>query len=303
MATANEVITYIRRRTGGDAKSFDESLALDCIDQALRNLSSEYDWSFFRVEEDLNTVPAYTTGTVSVNHLSASVTGSGTSWAANVAAGDMITFGDGRCYLISVVGGNTSLTLSAPYVSDSAANLSGASYTIVRRDYAPAQTVKWIKMLIDRRGVNQLVEIPMGVMEGLWRNGFWQGNPARWSLVNASANARKIRLWPGPQSTVYPLTVVYQRKPTEVNPASLDSDLDWPKYENVLLTAAWYEATLLPTGRQYMAAAQAAFVAAKTLAMSEERGMLAMQQVGAGRFASSGGGRVIKFTSTGASYS
>lgn len=57
---------------------------------------------------------AYSTGTVSVTNNSTTVTGSGTLWAANLVAGMYILLG-GIWYPISVVGGNTTLTLSIPF--------------------------------------------------------------------------------------------------------------------------------------------------------------------------------------------
>jgi len=72
----------------------------------------------------------YKTGTVSVTNGSATVTGSGTLFSANVAAGDLFTIvGDNAWYEVASVASNTSLTLSANYAGTTG---SGKSYAISR---------------------------------------------------------------------------------------------------------------------------------------------------------------------------
>lgn len=73
----------------------------------------------------------YSTGTVSVTQGSATVTGSGTSWSANVDAGMLLRVAGGQVYVVKSVGGNTSLTLDRPYLGAAAA---GQAYTLKRLD-------------------------------------------------------------------------------------------------------------------------------------------------------------------------
>ena len=68
----------------------------------------------------------YNTGTISINHNTAIVTGTGTAWLANVNAGDYISLDD-VLYQIASVDSDTQLTLKDTYFG---ANLSGASYGI-----------------------------------------------------------------------------------------------------------------------------------------------------------------------------
>ena len=77
--------------------------------------------------------PRYATGTVSVTNASATVTGSGTSWTANLKAGDLIHVGDAAqtdptatWYEVETVDSNTQVTLTAAYQG---ATASGAAYT------------------------------------------------------------------------------------------------------------------------------------------------------------------------------
>ena len=70
----------------------------------------------------------YKTGTASVTNGSATVTGSGTLWLANVSAGDSFTIaGTGVVYDVASVNSNTSITLSVAYAGPTA---SGAVYAI-----------------------------------------------------------------------------------------------------------------------------------------------------------------------------
>ncbi len=72
----------------------------------------------------------YKTGTVSVTNGSATVTGSGTLWSGEIAAGDLFTIvGDNAWYEVASVGSNTSITLSANYAGTTG---SGQSYAISR---------------------------------------------------------------------------------------------------------------------------------------------------------------------------
>ena len=70
----------------------------------------------------------YSTGTVSINNGSATVTGSGTLWASNVSAADSFTIaGDGVMYDVASVDSDTQITLSVNYAGVTA---SGAVYAI-----------------------------------------------------------------------------------------------------------------------------------------------------------------------------
>ena len=70
----------------------------------------------------------YKTGTVTVTNGSATVTGSGTSWSANVAAGDLFTIiGSSVPYIVGSVASDTSLTLTSTYAGVTA---SAQSYAI-----------------------------------------------------------------------------------------------------------------------------------------------------------------------------
>ncbi|MFD2174337.1 hypothetical protein [Rhodobacter lacus] len=62
----------------------------------------------------------YNTGTIAVTNGSTAVTGTGTSWAQIVRAGDQLIAPDGRSYVIAAVPSATSLTLSRAYLGATA---------------------------------------------------------------------------------------------------------------------------------------------------------------------------------------
>lgn len=70
----------------------------------------------------------YKTGTISVANGNSAITGSGTAWVANAAAGEAVYCPDGRFYEIQSVNSDTSITIAGNY---SGATLSGQSYTIL----------------------------------------------------------------------------------------------------------------------------------------------------------------------------
>lgn len=70
----------------------------------------------------------YRTGTISVTNGSATVTGSGTSWVANVSAGEAIYLPDGKFYEIQTVDSATQITLVSAYTGTS---LSGQTYKVM----------------------------------------------------------------------------------------------------------------------------------------------------------------------------
>ena len=77
----------------------------------------------------------YSTGTASVTNGSATVTGSGTLWSANVSAADSFTVaGDGVMYDVASVDSDTQVTLSVAYAGSTA---SGVVYTIARDFTSP----------------------------------------------------------------------------------------------------------------------------------------------------------------------
>lgn len=69
----------------------------------------------------------YKTGSINVTNGSTTVTGVGTAWIANVAAGEGIKIADDKIYEIASVNSDTQLTLGSPYLGGTGVT----SYTVV----------------------------------------------------------------------------------------------------------------------------------------------------------------------------
>lgn len=130
----------------------------------------------------------YTTGTISVTNGSATITGSGTSWATttNADAGEYILLPDGKWYRITAIGGNTSLTIEVSYQGST---LSGQSYTIspwgevqgdLNRSTAPASLTR-----------------PTGKYIENHANRIWNldGNSLKFSSLDTSINGEHFNDW------------------------------------------------------------------------------------------------------------
>lgn len=76
---------------------------------------------------ELSTIGFYTTGTVSINDGSKTVTGSGTAWKDIVNSGDVLTLDDSKLYFIERVVSDTEIIIDKPYTGSA----SGSAYRIV----------------------------------------------------------------------------------------------------------------------------------------------------------------------------
>lgn len=102
------------------------------------------------------TLSPYTTGTISVSNGSPTVTGSGTSWLANVRAGDSFRGNGGGLYIIQSVDSNTQITLT----SNHSGALSGVTYGIGK---SVACKVVGFKFIIESYAANKWVIRGVGV--------------------------------------------------------------------------------------------------------------------------------------------
>lgn len=282
MATVSDIIDFVRLHASGDARESDTNIIKAAIARALGNLSREFDWSFFRVSENFNTKAPYETGSVAVNHEGTAVTGTGSAWTtAAIAAGDLIEFnGEGRFYVVSAVGGQTSITLSTAYLNDDGDNLSGATYSIYRRDFAPASySVAKVVTIENRRDGTEMIQVSQGVMQSLWNQGRWQSCPERFSIEYVSS-AQKLRLWPIPDDA-YPMTMVYQREPAAV-PADISQTVDWLRYDELLKAASFVAYSDGPGGAKYRQAARQMRAEAWSAAMRQENANMPIAGVGTG---------------------
>lgn len=101
-----------------------------------QDICARWPWNFLRSRESIVTIVDYTTGTVSVNSGSSSVTGIGTAFTATQAGGQYyIQFsGANDWYLITAQGSGTSLTISPSYAPST--NAVSVTYTIRKFFYS-----------------------------------------------------------------------------------------------------------------------------------------------------------------------
>jgi hypothetical protein len=101
-----------------------------------QDICARWPWNFLRSRESVVTVPDYTTGTVSVNSGSATVTGVGTTFTSTHGSGQYyLQFaGANDWYQVTTYNSATSLTISPVYTPTT--NLSGATYTLRKFFYS-----------------------------------------------------------------------------------------------------------------------------------------------------------------------
>lgn len=292
MASVQDLLDYVRRRTNDSSWGKDVAVQRDVIRQALRRLTRERHWSFYRTREAINLVAPVTTGTVSVNDGSASVTGVGT----NFVAGDVGKFfqieGDQVAYSILAVGSTTTLTLAGQYVNSGGDDISGGNYQIITPDYAVANTVAKFVSIIHRELQTDLTLVSADQMDTWIRSENYIGTPLYWCPITGSTTStQKVRLFPSPDRQ-YPLTVVYDRVPD--NPSTVDdtATVDWPDSKlDVLEAACFYEATrtpMLPQAQKMFNQARQEYAEAFASASNEDRTV-------AGAVEIQGGGRPYQY--------
>lgn len=108
----------------------------------------------------------YKTGTATFTNSSATVTGSGTAWVANVQVGDSIHAPDGAVYEITGVVSDTELTIDPAYQATTAAD---ASYRI-------QPTRGWVQSLLTQ--VNNLLTSFQSAVDGVLAGKFGDGTVA-----------------------------------------------------------------------------------------------------------------------------
>jgi hypothetical protein len=222
----------------------------------------EYQLPWLERDAVLLTRAAYTTGTVSIDRGSTTLTGASTLWTttddfsiANARASGKISFGDGNVYGIDEVASATSITLLTRYVEDDDL-AAGASYTYFEDEYALASD--FLKP-IDYRRFTAAYNIPL-----IGRNEFRRmyprpnmgGTPRVATLIDKTFGASTtpvthVQFYPYP-TTVMQIPYSYITKNLAVSSAgveqvSMSADSDEPilpnQYRKAIVSFAiwqWY---------------------------------------------------------------
>lgn len=202
--TYNEVLQYLKDRNQQDSSAEAVRKYIRIANQARQALSQKTLWPFDKAVSRHVLIAPYSTGTVSVNAGSAAVTGSGTTFVnATHPSGHIgcyIRFnGEPMQYLITAVGGATSLTISPSYEGGS--NLSAVSYEIVDEEItAPTGLRSVEEMLLDLSGA-ALEPADLDELNG-WRMYVrGTGLPLRWTHEWRTVSNYKVlylRVHPAP---------------------------------------------------------------------------------------------------------
>lgn len=227
------MIANVARKVGAGA-AVPHLEIMQALNTAHLEVHGAYDWPWAYKEINIPINPSYTTGTVSVNVGSTSVTGLGTGWSTGWT-NKRIRLDNNSDWPVASVGGNTSLTLSQTY--HGAANLSGASYVIYQdvftmpSDFEPGKDLVLLQpdVRIRVKCIPRLaLETQSVVLKSLFTNiAMGYSDQGRDSSGNFL-----IRLIPPPTNTNV-LRLVYKARPADFSSLS---DYSWlpQTYQDIL---------------------------------------------------------------------
>jgi hypothetical protein len=128
-------------------QQFAPGVSLDIIDEKITSryglILDTVNWKGLEEEAYLETVAAYTTGTVSVTKGSATVTGSGTAWSSTLNGRQFLLSGDTALYTVTYVSA-TEITLDRAFEGNDATD---AGYTILQSIYRLPTNDKRLKTI------------------------------------------------------------------------------------------------------------------------------------------------------------
>lgn len=199
LRTFSEIKTRLFQWTGLNSDDTDHiEIVEQAINDTYEDVLSRHDWRLLLQEGSFNTIATYSTGTVSSS--GATLTGVGTTWAAEME-GRYISFGTFRQEVRKIItfASTTSLVLDqAPAVA-----VTAASYRIFQSDYSLADGVdeNTIRYMIDTHDSRKIDPLPMDLIEDYWPNQgtLTEGIPYYYSFVGRDDQlATIIRLYPIP---------------------------------------------------------------------------------------------------------
>lgn len=135
-----------------------------------QDLCAKWPWPFMEARCSVITIPDYTTGTVSINKGSTTVTGVGTTFTTTMASGQYyIQFiGSNDWYLITAYSSATSITIEDAYQGPT--NLSGTTYIIRKKYYSLPSTVDRVVDVINQATPLKLIQVDARTLDDLRPN-------------------------------------------------------------------------------------------------------------------------------------
>lgn len=212
----------------------------DGISFGLDRVSREADAQWIRREGAVSTGTPYSTGTVDVTVGDATVSGTGTAWSSNLAAGDRINIGESGFRRIASITSDTELELDSAWTGDTD---TAVTYEAVTDTYQLATGLLWLEDIRDVESAKQLIilsELEWGARTG---GQYTTGTPEYGILRGADASGaspsgtnQKIQLWPLPDS-YYAYVYTYLTVPTFPSTAT-DALEVYPHLSDLLVLAA-----------------------------------------------------------------
>lgn len=211
---------------------------IQAINNAHLELHGAYDWPWAYKETNVSIQPSYTTGTVSVNVGSTTVTGAGTTWSTGWT-NKRILLDNNTDWPVASFGGANSATLSQAYFGS--ANLSGASYTIYQdvftmpTDFEPGKDLVLLQPDVRIR-VRHIPRLSLETQSVVLKNLFTNIAMGYTEQGRNSDGTYTIRIIPPPTNTNV-MRLVYKARPTDF--AAL-ADKSWlpQTYQDILELSA-----------------------------------------------------------------
>jgi hypothetical protein len=202
-----------------------------------QDVCSRWPWPFMESRESIVTVPDYTTGTVSINAGSQTVTGSSTVFTSTMANGQYwIQFiASNDWYLITAFNSATSLTVEQPYQGTT--NLTASTYIIRKKYYSLSSSCDRVVDILNMATPLKLIQVDPRTIDDLRPNPQSTNAPYGYLMwgVDTSGNVQVVP-YPYPSDArVFELKTI--KKPT-------DSAISIPnKYAHILawgaISIAW----------------------------------------------------------------
>jgi hypothetical protein len=196
-------------------------ISLDTIDEKINSryglILALMNWQGLEVKSSIQSVAAYTTGTITLTEGSTAVTGTGTAWTSALNGLQLVLPGSGNWYTVAIVDG-THLALDRPYdpfvTGDPPVTL---GYAIAQTVYplpANCRQMRMIQHPFTGIALGEMTELEFGQLEGFAMT----GDPAAKYILQppgqdpvTGAPVQRVMLYPIPlRAHNYPL--LYEEK-------------------------------------------------------------------------------------------
>lgn len=215
--TYQDCVEHVLHLAGEDRSERCQSFARMAVDGAIKQLSGDVNWNYYRRSRRLSVYAPYTTGTIEYTSSTRTVDLTGGTWPSYAADG-RILIAD-ISYDIESRDSGSELTLSA-HGAPGADIASGTSYTLYFADYDLDDNVLQVGGLTDLEGESQ----PIKVRPSEWSQYQTQlrtFRPTHWTVMNSpnTTGTQAIRLYPAPDEArqyeyiakIRPKTLRYER--------------------------------------------------------------------------------------------